>query len=602
MDRFEEVKLRIKESINLVEVVEGYVPLRPRGRYHVGLCPFHAEKTPSFTVYGDTQHYKCFGCGKAGDLFSFLMEREGLSFRETLEMLAERSGISTEGVFGQGKSRSKDRIQSHDVLAQVRIFFAKALQGERAQPARDYLESRGLSGAIESFGLGYHLPGGSLLAFARSQNLPLAVLQQAGLLASDGRYERFAGRLMFPIEDERGRVVGFGGRVLEGKTEKAKYINSSESEFFNKRRLLFGLRQAKRAGCRQLVVMEGYTDVIAAHLAGMEGAVATLGTALTADHAHLLERYASEGVVLLFDGDRAGRQAADRAFRELVHTRLPVRVALLAEGQDPADLVADGSGSQPLQDLVDQAEDALTMWFRLMRQRLDLTLDVNVERAVVECARVLQSLEDAVRRESLATAMARHLGVEPRNFQASLRKHVKPRLVQGGKNPPKGAPEPVPGSGKGAANPAANTDSPQAQSEMDLLACLLVAPELHTQLDPELLANPHMAELFVLVKEGSLQGLLTKDRIVGYVFSRCAERSELASLLAQILDRCEHIKTPQTTLSLLKHDLGAYGARQQARKTRYLLQEARANGDTALANELTQQYIQQLRRPDVGSP
>ena len=203
MDRFEEVKTRIKDGVDLVAMVEEYVPLRTRGRYHVGLCPFHQEKTPSFTVYSDTQHFKCYGCGEAGDVFSFLMKRDGLSFRETLELLADRLGISIEGVFGRGKGDqgSRSRTDVHGALARVSEWFAAELQGAAGATARGYLADRGLDAAVSGFRLGFHPTGGRLRAFVESEQLPRRALEQAGLLGTDG-YERFAGRLMFPIEDQ----------------------------------------------------------------------------------------------------------------------------------------------------------------------------------------------------------------------------------------------------------------------------------------------------------------------------------------------------------------------------------------------------------------
>ncbi|MHC4920393.1 MAG: DNA primase, partial [Planctomycetota bacterium] len=542
MDRFEEVKLRIKDSLDLVAVVEAYVPLKARGRYRVGLCPFHREKTPSFTVYPDTQHFKCYGCGKAGDIFTFVMEREGLSFREAMETLAERAGLSTDGLFVRGRGDKGRRADVHATLGKVRDWLTAALASAAGQSARSYLEMRGLEDAVTPFGLGFHPVGDGLQELASKQGLPRDVLVQAGLLTADGRHERFAGRLMFPIEDERGRVVGFGGRVLQAGSSKAKYINSSESPFFNKRRLLFGLRQAKQAGVRRLVVMEGYTDVIAAHLAGQAGAVATLGTALTQDHARLLERYATDGVVLLFDGDRAGRQACDRAFRELVHTRLPVRMALLPDGHDPADLARAGGGE--LQALVDGAEDALVMWFRLLRQRLDLTLDVNVERAAAECARIIRGIQSPVRRDALVQTMSRHLGVQAGSLAQLVRGLLRSDATRASAATEPAVQEPAGGA--------------LAQAEMDLLACLLADPALHTELRGLTFHTPGIAELVAMIADGLRKGHAAKEQIVGYVFTRCADREDaLGALLARCCDRASPPKDPQTRFSQLQHDLRA---------------------------------------------
>ena len=312
MDRFEDTKLRVKEATDLVALIESYLPLKPRGRTLVALCPFHAENSPSFTVFRESQHFHCFGCGKTGDAFTWLMERDGLTFKEAMEVLAERLGISLEGVWKGGGGPSRKGPDPYRALADVAAFFQQELGAADAAKARDYLAGRGLTAAIDDWQLGFHPRAGVLAKFAHDRKLPRDVLEQAGLV-KNGR-ELFAGRVMFPIADERGRIVGFGGRLVPGMPMPSsssdytppKYLNSPESPLFNKRRVLFGLHRAKQAGQRRIVVMEGYTDVIACHLAGFTGAVASLGTAFTADHARMIERYAIDGIVLMFDGDRVG--------------------------------------------------------------------------------------------------------------------------------------------------------------------------------------------------------------------------------------------------------------------------------------------------------
>lgn len=431
MDRFEEAKAKIKDAIDLVSLVERYLPLKRAGRNMVGLCPFHAEKSPSFTVSAATQHYKCFGCGKAGDVFSFLMEREGLDFRTAFENLAERAGVPIEGVL-KGRAAGEGR-NARTVVAQtlgaVNAFFQASLQSAAGDAARAYLETRGLLVAAEAFGLGFHPSPGELARFVRSRKLPLDVLQAAGLFGRDGVREPFAGRVTFPIVDEGGRIVGFGARVLAAGQEP-KYLNSPESPYFNKRRLLFGLRQAKEAGVRRLIVVEGYTDVIACHLAGFHGAVATLGTSLTADHARLLLRWATDGAVLLFDGDRAGRQAAERALRELSNVELTVKIAFLPEGSDPADMLQLGAGTpvasearQRMESLLAMAEDQVVSWFRLLRLRYDLHDVDGAAKAANECAALLSTVENPVRRDAMVRRMAPWFGGD----ESALRRLIKPR-------------------------------------------------------------------------------------------------------------------------------------------------------------------------------
>ena len=604
MDRFEEAKQRIKDGVDLVDLVQADVPLQRRGRLQVGLCPFHAEKSPSFTVYADTQHYKCYGCGVSGDVFTFLMEREGLSFREAMEILAERVGVSLEGVFGKGGRRDARREAAHESLARVRDWFETVLYEDEGAPAREYLERRGLLELAEEFGLGAHPSApGRLVELARRHDLPKDVLGQAGLLTRDGR-EPMRGRVMFPITDERGRVVGFGGRVLPDpnippdQDERPKYRNSPESPFFNKRRLLYGLRQVKRAGDRRVIVVEGYTDVIALHRAGFTGAVATLGTALTRDHSRLLERYATDGVVLLFDGDRAGRRAADRAFRELVHTALPVRIALLPEGVDPADLVAvepsrsadeRDAGRRDLELLLERADDALTTWFRLWRSAVDLTADANVQRVATECGRILAEVENRARRESLRRAMATHLGLSEAAIPIPDR--APRRRDDDGEPVPAAPPRPRPvASDKGA------------EADLDLLACVLRDSALVGAVDELPGEFPAWLGKFLGWVRAAVDGgqATSYEALVKVLFGRVGEEPELRRYLDETVERARRVRDPRVTFEQLRHGREVFFAKQEAARLKRQVQQALADGDAAAADALTRQLTELLRRSTGG--
>jgi DNA primase len=591
MDRFEDAKLRIKERVDLVELIEGYVPLRRRGRYLVGLCPFHQEKTPSFTVYPETQHFKCYGCGKAGDAFTFLMEREGVGFRDAMEQLGERAGVPLDGAFGRGGGESKrTAADAFGVLAAAAAFFAERLAAPEGGAALRYLEERGLAAARVPFQLGFHPAApGAFARFVRERGLRVDLLVQAGLLGRDGQREPLRGRLVFPIVDERGRVVGFGGRVVPGSSDEGpKYLNSPESPFFNKRRLLFGMRQAKASGVRRIVVVEGYTDVIACHLAGQVGAVATLGTALTVDHARALERYATDGVVLLFDGDRAGRQAADRAFRELVHTSLPVRIALLPEGVDPADLARSG-GRAALDPLIDAAEDALSMWFRLLRQRTDLSIDANVQRVAAECARILGEVDDPARREALRRNMARQLGVD----ETALRPVKRAAHAARAATSPAVAVRPGP-------------PDPLRETELDLVAALCVEPALldHREVDDLLLercAESRVEEVVGWLQDLRASGCTGLAQVPPVLFARAGEDAGLHAFLAEAIDRAQRLRDPRSMFSMLLNARRAYFDRQQTRELRQQIAQALADGDHPLADRLTEHYMARLRRAGNSS-
>lgn len=609
MDRFEDAKLRIKEGNDLVALIEQYQPLRPRGRTLVSLCPFHAENSPSFTVFRETQHFRCFGCGKTGDVFTWLMERDGLSFREAMETLAERAGVSMEGVFqkGPGRDQQQKARTAYEALALVADFFHRSLLTPEGEVACSYLQDRSLDEAIVPWTLGYHpYGGGSLQQFAREQKLPLEILEQAGLLRN-GR-EIYAGRLMFPIVDERGRTVAFGGRLVpgglgnepRGDYKPPKYLNSPESPFFSKRRVLYGLRAAKQAGERRLVVMEGYTDVIACHLAGFPGAVASLGTAFTAEHAKTVERYADQGVVLMFDGDRAGRQACERAHRELINSRLSVRIAMVTDGnedaKDPADVVLARPGEDEelvgerrarFADNLDGAPDAMTVWFRLLRQRFDFSQAVNIEAAARECAALLEQVDVPVRRAALTEEMARHLAVPAQALQRLLRDAPRPRH-----------------SNEPDLDEVLLPDIPVQKptllqrTEAEMLACVLAQPDLLVSLDFDEtpLQVPEIKQLFDWAAEGLAIGRDAGPDLFRYLFARAAERPGLQSMLALAHERADRMTEPGEVLSgiVTGRQRVVGGSRRRSLREKWL--QAIKAGDTATAAELQKQMLDSKRR------
>lgn len=604
MDRFEDAKLRIKDATDLVALIESYLPLRPRGRLLVALCPFHAENSPSFTVYREEQFFRCYGCQKTGDVFTWLMERDGLTFREAMELLAERAGISLEGVWKGGNREANKGPDPYEALSEVAGFFQRALLApEAGRLARDYLDRRGLAEAIAPWRLGYHPAPGALQQFAQQKQLPREVLEAAGLLRN-GR-ELFAHRVMFPIEDERGRVVGFGGRIVpgapgsdgDGDYPAPKYLNSPESPWFNKRRVLFGLHRAKQAGQRRIVVMEGYTDVIACHLAGFSGAVASLGTAFTADHAKTVERYATEGLVLMFDGDRAGVQAAERAMRALVNSRLPVRIALMSDAdggaKDPADVVVARPGEDPelvterrarFADVIDGAEDALAVWFRLLRRRLDLSQAVHVEAAAQECAGLLALVESPVRQAALLEQMARHLAVPAPTLERLLQRQKRRRDPQD----PAASP---------AAPVVAPPQTPMQRAELEVLACVLAAPSLLDGFDVAAAGDVSAATATLLgwAIDGVALGRSDAAELMRYLMARAAEQPALQELLGAAFARATRMPEPAAVLAGLLAGRRRLSGDAQRRIWRQQLQEALAVGDQARASELQQHLLARLR-------
>ncbi len=336
----------LKQRLDIVEVVSEYVKLKKTGKNYVGLCPFHTETKPSFTVSPDRGLFYCYGCQTGGDVITFVEKVENLSFVEAAERLAQRIGahFAARGDYAQ---RAALRQWLHAANRMAAVYYARLLaQSPRAEVARRYIAQRKIAQAsVEQFMLGYALPEWEdLRQLARRKGFSDRDLVQAGLCVAResgaGCYDRFRGRLMFPIFDAQGNVVGFGARALGD--DEPKYINSPETAIFQKGKLVYGLRQAAPAikGEDYAVVVEGYTDVIACHEAGVKNVVATLGTALTADHLRLLRRYCSR-VVLAFDADQAGVAAVLRNVPQLERTGMDVRVAALPEGSDPDQMVRE---------------------------------------------------------------------------------------------------------------------------------------------------------------------------------------------------------------------------------------------------------------------
>ncbi|MDI3298337.1 MAG: DNA primase [Bacillota bacterium] len=417
---------RVRQATDLVELVSETVHLRRQGHNWVGLCPFHHEKSPSFTVSPEKQLFHCFGCQASGDVFSFVMRRDGVGFREALERLARRAGIELdEPSDPRERERRRRRRAVEEALELAAGWFADWLRAPEGAAARRYLEERGVSAdGVRAFGLGWAPGGNRLLQRLEAAGIERSVAQAAGLVADGehGFYDRFRERLIFPIRDERGRLVGFGGRLLgEGQP---KYLNSPESEIFSKRRILYGLDRAavRIRNRRRAILVEGYMDALTAQQAGFEETVASLGTALTSEQVEILRRLAGE-VVICYDADSAGEQATLRGLELLRAAGLRLRVAELPEGKDPDELIRR-RGPGAFQAVVENARPWLEYRFeRLARGRSldDLESRVDVAEAMAE---ILAAEGHPVRRSEGIRWVAERLGVE----EAAIRQEVERKI------------------------------------------------------------------------------------------------------------------------------------------------------------------------------
>lgn len=370
-------KDRVKRSVDLVATINEYVRLKrigTSGRY-LGLCPFHNEKTPSFNVHQDKQFYKCFGCGKGGDVFSFVMEIEGLGFFEALKLLAERNGIPLPKERSPEDAESRRRATIQELQELARKHFTQNLFSPAGAEARAYLERRGVSRELaEKFTLGFADAQGGLLRAFQKQGVPEDLFEPSGLLVprqeGSGFYDRFRGRLMFPIANESGKTIAFGGRALG--EEQPKYLNSPETPVYRKSHVLYNLERAKIAARRagRFVLVEGYMDVIGASAAGIEEAVASCGTALRPEQVRVMKRHA-DLVVVNFDPDPAGANAAEKGVNLLLEEELRIRVATLPGGLDPDEYVK-AHGAAAYQEQLERSPNYFYWLAGRARERFDV--------------------------------------------------------------------------------------------------------------------------------------------------------------------------------------------------------------------------------------
>lgn len=422
----------VAQTANLADVVAQYTTLRKRGNTYVGLCPFHQEKTPSFSVSADKGLYYCFGCGEGGDIFNFLQKMENLSFSEAVETLAERFGIALEYDEGQRPDDAgRDRERRLLVLLEkaagfYRRFLWESGEGRRA---REYLERRGLSRAVcEEYHVGLSPSGWrGLSERARAQGFSQRELEAAGLaVAREGRtYDRFRGRVMFPLIDHRGRVVGFGGRSLG--EDAPKYLNSSEGPVYQKGRLLYGLFQARRAIAEadEVLVVEGYTDVLGAAQAGVRNVVASMGTALTEQQLALMTRF-SANVTFMFDADRAGSEAALRSGELARRQGLRPMVVTLPAETDPADVAIKGPPGS-LQALVAGKTSLLRYEITRALDRPDIDTPEGRIAAFDVVRGILDGSASPKEREEEVQAIADRLRLTSENVALLLRGRAKTR-------------------------------------------------------------------------------------------------------------------------------------------------------------------------------
>ncbi|RWX51009.1 DNA primase [Candidatus Electrothrix marina] len=568
---WDEVRERIRDVADIVQVIGEHVRLKKAGVSYTGLCPFHGEKTSSFSVNSQRQFFHCFGCHESGDVFSFMMKYHHMTFPEALKELARRYQIDLpeHNLTDAEQERMRQREQLYRVNQEAaRIFHQTLVSSGQAQAARKYLQERGVpQEAVEKYRLGYApAPENAgwqfLISRLQQKKFPVSVIEQAGLAVrkAPGRhYDRFRDRVLFPIYDMSGREVAFGGRILgQGKP---KYMNSPESMVFSKGNLLFGLYQHRQAirSDRCAVVVEGNFDLLLLAVHGIDNVVAPLGTALTREHIKALRRYCDE-VVLLFDGDSAGLRAARRSIPFFLSEQLEARVALLPTGHDPDTLVRE-KGAAAVRQLLEDAEPLAEFVFSALKDEHGLTLS-GKNRMIAELAELTEQAADANQRELMAAHFSEQLGVSPDRFLIEQKafgqvdEHVPVRQWPPGSEmepepemlsdadwiPPDFSPEreeyrdayPSSASEEGLSFPTSLYELPKKQRQ--LLDFLLLYPEFLSELLTgglkESIGQSPITGLVDAMEQLALTGNFTPEQLLSVVASG-SERQYIADLLSK---------------------------------------------------------------------
>ncbi|MCK5849702.1 MAG: DNA primase [Kiritimatiellae bacterium] len=422
----------IQFKTDIVELIGSYFALKRTGSTFKAVCPFHKEKTPSFHVNPQRQIFHCFGCGAGGNVFGFVMQHEGVPFIMAVKILAQRAGIVLEYEDGDGAA-SSDKAALYDLHTQVADLYHLAfMERETAEPARKHIEQRGISADIvETFRIGYAPKRwDAILKWAVRKKYSLKLVEQSGLImkradsSGDSErdyYDRFRNRIMFPISDEQGRIVGFSGRTLDDNAKEAKYINSPDTPLFHKSKLLYALDKARRniVESREALICEGQLDVICCHQAGFNTAIAAQGTAFTSDHVHILRRYA-DSACIMFDQDKAGRTASIRTSRLFMTAGLAVRIATLPDGEDPDSFIRQ-NGPDAFAAIIKSAGSAVSFQVEVLSKDENIKSEIGAMRIAKAVLATISHSPNSVQRASLIQESSSLLGIPASALQDDLR-------------------------------------------------------------------------------------------------------------------------------------------------------------------------------------
>lgn len=532
----------VRQKNDIVDVVSQYVRLTRRGSTYFGLCPFHNEKTPSFSVTPGKQMYYCFGCGAGGNVYNFIMEYENYTFGEALKHLADRAGVELPKIEYSREVREKaeQRAELLEINKQAAQYYYYQLRTEGGKIGYQYLSGRGLSEeTMRKFGLGYSDKfGGGLYKFLKSKGYSDERLRESGLFNVDerhGMYDKFWNRVIFPIMDVNNRVIGFGGRVMgDGKP---KYLNSPETKIFDKSRNLYGLNIARTTRKKYLILCEGYMDVISMHQAGFTNAVASLGTALTSGHASLLKRYTQE-VLLLYDSDEAGIRAALRGIPILRDAGVSSRVVNLKPYKDPDEFIKN-MGAEAFEERLGQASDSFMFRVSIAESEFSMDEPQGQNRFFERCAELLLELKDELERNLYIEAIVKKYRGQYGVSVEDLRKRVNTLALKG--TPAENRTQPKISGGQNKKKKESASD--QAQKLM--LTWLVTYPGIFDKVAQYLNAEDFIVPLYkevaqMLFRQREEEGQVNPAKLLNS-FTDSEEQREVASLFNATI----HLETQQ---------------------------------------------------------
>ena len=578
---------QLKQSCDMERIVSGYLPLKKKGRYRVGLCPFHSEKSPSFYVYPQNQSFYCFGCGAGGDVITFIRRIENLEYMEAVKLLADRCGLELPMDSDQSDARSMLKKRVLEINRESARFFHSCLMSEQGRQAYEYLISRGRDRkTIRHFGLGY-APAGwdGLLNHLRAKGFSDNDMLEANVVTKGkyGPHDRFSNRVIFPIIDLRGNVVAFGGRALDDKG--AKYLNSSDTPVFKKSKTLFALNFAKTSKRPGLILAEGYMDVIAIHQAGFDNAVATLGTALTEEQARLISQYA-ERVVLAYDSDGPGQAATKRAMNIFDEVGVKVSVLSMTGAKDPDEFIKK-YGTERFAMLLDNSRNPVEFELSKLRTTYDTAQADGKVGYLKEACKLFAGIRNPVEREVYITQTANELAISPQAIKAQIENLDKRESYRQRKQQRADTNIYIGRMAAAKDDLQRRTNLRYAMAEEGVLFCLMKNPDSYPQVSSRVSEQDFVTDinrqLYLALSQRLEQGQTVEmidlssqlsPELMGRISAimatapsqRCDEQT-LGDYIARLIEH-RSVKTEREVAQMDDNDLGEYVKQLAAKKNR----------------------------------